>query len=93
MRTPAKIADQRIDHIAFGDDTMSVALVDGRVIAVPLAWYPRLANATAEQRTNDRIETPGDCVHWPDVDEDLHGEGMLKGVPSPEYRAKARSRI
>lgn len=87
MRTSAKIADQRIHHIALGDDTMSVALRDGRTITLPLAWYPRLANATPEQRANYRIETPGDCVHWPDVDEDLHVEGMLKGVPSPDYRA------
>ena len=86
MRTSAKIADQRIQHITFGEETMSVMLMDGRTITLPLAWYPRLANATPEQRANYRIETPGDCVHWPDVDEDLHVEGMLKGIPSPEYR-------
>jgi hypothetical protein len=63
MRTPAKIADQRIHSITFGEETMSVALMDGRTITLPLAWYPRLANATPEQRVNYRIETPGDCVH------------------------------
>jgi hypothetical protein len=86
MQTSAKIAGQRIDQISFGEDSMSVALVDGRIITLPLAWYPRLANATPEQRANHQIETPGDCVHWPDIDEDLHVEGMLEGVQSAEYR-------
>src|SRR5918996_4882320 len=77
MRTSAKVADQRIDRITFDDRTMSVALMDGRVIRLPLEWYPRLLHATPAQRRNYRIETPGDCVHWPDVDEDLHVDGML----------------
>jgi hypothetical protein len=89
MRTSAKTADRRIQHITFGEETMSVRLMDGRTITLPLVWYPRLANATPDQRANYRIETPGECVHWPDVDEDLHVEGMLNGVPSPEYRARS----
>jgi Protein of unknown function (DUF2442) len=92
MRTSAKVAEQRIDRITFDERTMSVALTDGRVITLPLEWYPRLLNATPEQRGNYRIETPGDCVHWPDVDEDLHVEGMLKGVRAPGYRAPRRDR-
>ena len=90
MRTSAKVADQRIDRITFDDRTMSVALMDGRVIRLPLEWYPRLLDATPAQRLNYRIETPGDCVHWPDVDEDLHVDGMLKGVPAPSYRGRRR---
>ncbi|MGH6912178.1 MAG: DUF2442 domain-containing protein [Geminicoccales bacterium] len=92
MRTSAKVADQRIDRITFDEETMSVALMDGRVITLPLGWYPRLLGATPEQRRNYRIETPGDCVHWPDVDEDLHVNGMLKGVPAPGHRAPRRAR-
>jgi hypothetical protein len=92
MRISAKVAEQRIDRITFDERTMSVALMDGRVITLPLEWYPRLLNATPEQRGNYRIETPGDCVHWPDVDEDLHVEGMLNGVPAPGYRAPRRPR-
>jgi len=90
MRTSAKAADQRIERITFDDRTMSVALRDGRVIRLPLEWYPRLLDATPVQRRNYRIETPGDCVHWPDVDEDLHVDGMLKGVPAPGYRGRRR---
>jgi hypothetical protein len=48
----------------------------------------RLLQATPEQRLNYRVETPGDCVHWPDVDEDLHVDGMLKGVPAAGFRAR-----
>ena len=92
MHTSAKVADQRIDRITFDERTMSVALMDGRVITLSLEWYPRLLNATPEQRRNYRIETPGDCVHWPDVDEDLHVDGMLKGVPAAGYRAPSPAR-
>lgn len=65
---------------------MQVSVSDGRRLELPLKWYPRLANATEAQRLHYTIETPGDAVHWPDVDEDLHLAGMLQGIPSPEYR-------
>jgi hypothetical protein len=71
---------QRIERITFDERTMTVALLDGRVITLPLEWYPPLLNARPEQRQNYRIETPGDCVHWPDIAEDLHVDGMLKRV-------------
>jgi hypothetical protein len=63
---------------------MSARLADGRVITVPLAWYPRLANATAEQRANWRVSGGGFGVHWPDVDEDLSSVGLLRGAPAVE---------
>lgn len=64
-------------------DRLSVDLVDGRTITVPLAWYPRLLNATPEQRRNWRISGAGFGIHWPDVDEDLSTEGLLSGSPAP----------
>jgi hypothetical protein len=54
-----------------------VTLVDGRKIATPLAWYPRLKRASAKQRANYEIMPMG--IHWPDLDEDLSVAGMLKG--------------
>jgi hypothetical protein len=60
------------------DDELVVSLSDGRKLSVPIAWYPRLANATPKQRRNWQILGPGVGFHWPDVDEDLSVEGMRK---------------
>ena len=66
-----------------------VDLADGRSISVPLAWYPRLLHATPIERENWQIAGAGSGIHWPDVDEDLSVEGLLRGAPSP--RAKVQS--
>ncbi|WP_119068964.1 DUF2442 domain-containing protein [Aggregatilinea lenta] len=58
-------------------DMLRVTLADGRIIATPLNWYPRLANATPEQRAVFELSRGG--VHWPDLDEDLSVAGMLRG--------------
>jgi hypothetical protein len=79
----ALAADERVRDVKFTRDTLSVALRDGRTITVPLAWYPRLFNATAAQRKNWRIAGGGYGIHWPDVDEDLSTEGLLRGAPAP----------
>jgi len=74
---------------------LSVALRDGRTITVPLAWYPRLFNATAAQRKNWRVAGAGYGIHWPDLDEDLSTEGLLRGAPAPrpaEPRAQSKRR-
>jgi hypothetical protein len=79
----ALAADERVVDVTFGKDTLSVALRDGRTITVPLAWYPRLLNATAAQRKNWRVAGAGYGIHWPDLDEDLSTEGLLRGAPAP----------
>ena len=67
-------------------DTLSVDLSDGRTISVPLEWFPRLLNATPEERNNWRLIGRGHGIHWEDVDEDLSVEGLLAGRPSGESR-------
>jgi len=62
---------------------MSVDLLDGRTIIVPVAWFPRLLHATPQQRSNWRLIGAGFGIHWPDVDEDLSAEGLLRGAPAP----------
>lgn len=74
------------------DDELIVSLADGRKLSVPIAWYPRLANATPEQRLNCQIIGPGVGFHWPDVDEDLSVEGMLLGAPAPGVHPRAPER-
>jgi hypothetical protein len=72
-----------VKNVHFTEDTLSVDMVDGRTITVPLAWYPRLLHATQEQRQNWQISGAGFGIHWPDIDEDLSTEGMLRGAPAP----------
>jgi hypothetical protein len=69
--------------VRVSDDLLSVDLIDGRTISVPLAWYPRLLHAKADQRGNWRIAGGGFGIHWPDLDEDLSMEGLLRGAPAP----------
>ena len=76
-------ADERVADVEVTDDVLSVRLMDGRTISVPLVWYPRLSNATPEQRKNWQISGGGYGIHWPDIDEDLSTEGLLRGAPAP----------
>ena len=76
--------------VRFDDDTMSVDLVDGRTITVPMAWYPRLLDATPGQRRNWQPCGGGFGIHWPDIDEDLSTQGLLAGAPAPRRPEKAK---
>ena len=75
--------DERVKNVSFTEDTISVDLIDGRTIVVPLVWYPRLLNGTAEQLAKWEICGGGYGIHWDDLDEDLSTEGMLRGAPAP----------
>lgn len=83
MATSARTADERVAGVACDEDRLIVDLMDGRSIAVPLAWYPRLFNATVEQRANWELAGGGYGIHWPELDEDLSTEGLLRGAPAP----------
>ena len=65
-------------------DALIVDLSDGRTITVPLAWYPRLMNATASELQNWRLIGKGYGIHWEELDEDISVEGLLLGKPSGE---------
>jgi hypothetical protein len=71
------VGDLRPRAVAFTASDLVVTLMDGRKIATPLDWYPRLRNASASQRANFEIMPMG--IHWPELDEDLGIIGMLKG--------------
>ena len=74
------------------DDELVVSLDDGRRISVPLVWFPRLLSASSGARSNWRLIGEGVGIHWPDVDEDIAVDGLLRGLPSVEYRPLARRR-
>ena len=90
MSTSEPKAGEAVRDVHFSDDTLSVDLADGRTITVPLVWYPRLLQATPAQRVNWEIVGAGYGIHWPDVDEDLSTEGLLRGSPAPRVTAGAR---
>ncbi|MCA1567229.1 MAG: DUF2442 domain-containing protein [Acidobacteria bacterium] len=83
MSTLALAADERVADVEVTEDELRVRLMDGRTISVPLVWYPRLLNASSEQRNNWQIIGGGYGLHWADVDEDLSTEGLLRGAPAP----------
>ncbi len=74
---------ERVKDVHFSADSLIVDLMDGRTISVPLAWYPRLLHASAEQRNRWQLAGGGFSIHWPDIDEDLSTEGLLRGAPAP----------
>ena len=90
MSTLGFSAGERIKDVRCTEDCLVVDLADGRTISVPLVWYPRLLDATAKQRRNWRIIGGGFGIHWPEVDEDLSAEGLLRGAPAPRPRATRR---
>jgi len=75
-------ADPRAKEVTVTEDELVVVLADGRRLATPLAWFPRLLRATLEQRRHFEILGDGVGIHWPEIDEDLSVAGLLRGTPS-----------
>jgi hypothetical protein len=82
MNTPLFSSGDRVRGVHFTEETLAVDLVDGRTIVVPLTWFPRLSKATNEQRLGWKLSGSGYGIHWPEIDEDLSTEGLLRGAPS-----------
>ena len=72
------------EDVRVTDDTLSVELSDGRSIAVPLSWFPRLLHATQPERARWRLIGKGEGIHWEGLDEDISIESLLAGRPSGE---------
>ncbi len=68
--------------VEFDEVMMHVLLMDGRIISVPLMWFPLLREATPEQRGHYEIGGGGISLHWPDIDEDLSIAGLMAGADS-----------
>jgi len=67
--------------VEFVDASIRVALADGREVSAPMAWFPRLRDASPEQRANWRLIGRGEGIHWPDIDEDVSVNALL-GLPT-----------
>ena len=81
---------ERARDVRFTEDTMAVDLADGRTIIVPLVWYPKLLDAAPEQRRNWKLSSAGYGIHWPDINEDLSTEGLLRGAPAAPEPVRTR---
>jgi hypothetical protein len=89
MSSSLPSADARAKEVSVTEDELSVLLADGRRISVPLAWFPRLLRATPAERAHFELIGDGLGIHWPDIDEDLSTEGLLRGAPAPRSAAPA----
>ena len=85
--SPAEATYPQALDVVVDEDTLRVDLSDGRTIAVPLAWYPRLAHGSATERGNWRLIADGEGLHWPDLDEDISVAALLTGKRSAESGA------
>jgi hypothetical protein len=74
----------QIQRVSVSDELLTVDLSDRRVIAVPLAWYPRLLHGTLAERENWRLTGSQAGIHWPELDEDISLKNILLGQPSGE---------
>ena len=76
--------------VTASDEALTVDLADGRTITVPLAWFPRLAHGSPTERANWRLIGGGAGIHWPELDEDISVESLLKGWRSGESQESLR---
>ncbi|MGM0576755.1 MAG: DUF2442 domain-containing protein [Myxococcota bacterium] len=91
MTTSTPNPGERVKDVRLTEDDLIVDLVDGRTISAPLAWFPRLLAATHDQLARWELCGGGFGIHWPDLDEDLSTEGLLRGAPAPRPSRAPRS--
>jgi hypothetical protein len=75
------------ESVRVDEDVLTVDLLDGRTIAVPVAWFPRLAHGSKAERAEWRLIGKGEGIHWPRLDEDISVQGLLEGRASAESQA------
>jgi hypothetical protein len=78
MPTSAAKFESTVIDVKTDDSLLHVVMADGRELSVPLEWFPRLRDATSEQRSHWRFIGHGKGIHWPDVDEDISVESLLR---------------
>jgi hypothetical protein len=84
MNTLTLASNPRALRAEITDETLTICLADGRVVSVPISWYPRLSNALPEHRAVWEFIGEGHGIHWPELDEDISVEGLLAGRRSAE---------
>ena len=92
--TTSELEDEtlQINRVECSDTELIASLKDGRRVAVPLWWLPRLQGATAGQRARHQVMPFGDAIEWPEIDEHVSVKGVLHGRPAPGAVPPAGSR-
>ena len=85
--SPSEVRQAQAERVEVTDDSLIVDLADGRTVIAPLAWYPRLAHGTLDERASWRLIGRGEGIHWPAVDEDVNVDDLLAGRRSGESPA------
>jgi hypothetical protein len=80
------VKTSRAQNVIVTKDTISVDLSDGRIISVPIGWFPPLFYGTAQERSHWRLIGKGEGIHWPDLDEDISVENLILGETSGEIQ-------
>jgi hypothetical protein len=83
-------SDLKVKRIETSADTLTVELMDGRVLSVPLAYYPTLLNATEAGRKNCQPIGAGYGIEWPELDYHLSVEGLIQGLPEAPGLRRAK---
>ena len=78
--------EARAEKVWFDETNLWVLLTDGRQLAVPLVYFPRLLHASLEQREKFETSGGGTGLHWPELDEDISVQSMLEGVGDSNIR-------
>ena len=86
MSTLVVETEPRAMQVAITDDELTIHLIDGRRVSAPLVWFPRLLQATTDQRNDWELIGEGEGIHWPQVDEDLSVAGILRGTRAPQSK-------
>jgi len=89
MSTLATKTDERVKNVSFLNDNLVVDLMDGRIISVPIVWFPRLLNASTDALNKWEISAGGYGIHWHEIDEDLSTEGLLRGTAAQIHFARS----
>lgn len=78
--SPVEATEPLATEVFVSEDELTVHLVDGRKLSVPLVWFPRLLHGSREQRNQFELIGEGEGIHWEDLDEDISVAGLLRGV-------------
>ena len=86
---PVETAEPLASEVFVSEDELTVHLVDGRKISVPLVWFPRLLHGSREQRDRFELIGEGEGIHWEELDEDISVAGLLRGVRAAQSSSQS----
>ncbi|HEY2324429.1 MAG TPA: DUF2442 domain-containing protein [Thermoanaerobaculia bacterium] len=87
--TPSDYTEPLASEVFVSDEELTVHLVDGRKLSVPLVWFPRLLHGSTGQRGRFELIGEGEGIHWEELDEDISVAGLLRGVRASQTRSKS----